>query len=190
MLGDQQGATQHVAEPPWSRRFPGGFGMGGMRVHVAGALVQGTGQVQGTVFCELGAGLGDDAHFLPTPRCWGRKGGVCHAGWCWAHIPHVTGTGRPCRAAAGLIPSAGIHSGMARSCPARPWGLLRGAGPMSPVQMGLSSVIPVCLQQDKGVLPLSTAFPGTGATTAALHSSDLWMFAHSCLLMCLVTKSR
>lgn len=189
MLGDQQGATQHVAEPPWSRRFPGGFGMGGMRVHVAGALVQGTGQVQGTVFCELGAGLGDDAHFLPTPRCWGRKGGVCHAGWCWAHIPHVTGTGRPCRAAAGLIPSAGIHSGMARSCPARPWGLLSGAGPMSPVQRGLSSVIPVCLQQDKGVLPLSAAFPGAGATTAALHSSDLWMFAHSCLLMCLVTKS-
>lgn len=136
MLGDQQGATQHVAEPPWSRRFPGGFGMGGMCVHIAGALVQGTGQVQGTVFCELGAGLGDDAHFLPTPRCWGRKGGVCHAGWCWAHIPHMTGTGRPCRAAAGLIPTAEIHSGMARSCPARPWGLLRGAGPMSPVCRG------------------------------------------------------
>lgn len=60
---------------------------------------------------------------------------------------------------------------------------------MSPAQRGLSLVIPACLKQDKGVLPLSAALPGTGATTAALHSSDLWMFAHSCLLMCLVTKS-
>lgn len=71
----------------------------------------------------------------------------------------------------------------------RPWGLLRGAGPMNPMQRGLSLVIPVCLQQNEGVLPLSAALPGTGTTTVVLHSSDLWMFAHSCLLMCLVTKS-
>lgn len=32
----------------------------------------------------------------------------------------------------------------------RPRGLLRGAGQTSPVQRGLSLVIPVCLQQDKG----------------------------------------
>lgn len=76
-----------------------------------------------------------------------------------------------------------------KELPVRPWGLLRGAGPTSPMQRGLSSVIPVCLKQDKGVLPVSASLPGTAATTAALHSSDLWMFAHSCLLMCLITKS-
>lgn len=178
-IGDLQDATQHMAEHPWSRRFPDGFGMGGMCV--AGALVQGTGQLQGTEFCELGARLGVDAHFLPAPRCWGRKGGVCHVGWCWARIPHVTGMARPCRAAAQQEFThtwRGAAQGSAEGCRSN-----------VPHAEGFSSVSPVCLQQDKGVLPLSAALPGTGATKAALHSSDLWMFAHSCLLMCLITKS-
>lgn len=109
-IGDLQEATQHMAEHPWRRRFPDGFGVG--RMCVAGALVQGTGQLQGTVFCELGAGLEVDAHFLPTPRCWGRKGVLA----MWGGAGHTSPCDRNGEAMQGCS-SAGIHSGMARSCP-------------------------------------------------------------------------
>lgn len=114
--------------------------------------------------------------------------GVRHAS------PHVTGTGRPCRAAAGPVPPAGmclVTPGWARSCSARPQSPPRGAGPTSPMQKRPSSAISLCLQWGTGVLPSPAALPGAGAAAAALplHSSDLWMFAHSCLLMCLVRKN-
>lgn len=168
--GDQQGATQHMAEPPWSRRFPGGFGMGGMCVHAAGALVQGPGHLQGTVFCELG----DDAHFLPVPGCWGRKGGVCHVGWCRAHIPPVTGTGRPCRAAAPLsrnsprdgkeLPSeaTGSAEGLIQGPPSR------GAYPWSPLS-ACSTTRGSCLflLHSQGLEPPQP--PCTAPTFGCLH---------------------
>lgn len=50
--------------------------------------------------------------------------------------------------------------------------------------------LPLCPQRGARVLPSPAALWVAGATAAALplHSSDLWMFAHSCLLMCLITK--
>lgn len=165
-----------------------------MCTHAPGASVPRTEELQGTAFRELGAGLGMMLIFSLCRVAGEGRGvfamrvGVGHA------APHVMGMRRPCRAAAGSVLPAGMRlvtPGPARSRPAKPRGPSRGAGPTSPMQRGPSSAIPLCPQRGTGVLPLPAALPVAGATAATLplHSYDLWMFAHSCLLMCLITKS-
>lgn len=197
--GDKHGATQHMAKPFVSfleqdLTFPAGFGIREMCVHAPGVSVPGMEELRGTVFRELGARLGTMLIFSLRHVAGEGRGVFAMRVGVRRVSPHVMGTGRPCSAAAGPNPSAGMCSvtpGPARSHPVRPLGPLMGASPMSPVQRGSSSTIPLCLQWGMGVLPLPAALPGAGTTTDALppHSSDLWMFAHSCLLMCLVTKS-
>lgn len=197
-IGDQHGATQHMAEPFFSSleqelRFPAGIGMGGMCVHALGASVPGTEELQGTVFRELGARLGVMFIFSLRRVAGEGRGLFAMRVSVGRTSPHVTGMGRPCRAAAGPVLLAGIHSvtpGWVRSRLVRQQSPPRGADPMSPMQRGPSSTIPLCPQWGMGVLPSPAALLGAGAAAAALPlpNSDLWMFAHSCLLMCLAKK--
>lgn len=112
-------------------------------------------------------------------------------GRCWTHIPPRDGDGEAVQSCSWPHPTSRNSlgdPGAGKEPPNKATESTEGCRSNEPHAEG--TFLPLCPQWGAGVLPSPAALWAAGATTTALplHSSDLWMFAHSCLLMCLITK--